>query len=101
MRYAERSIFITPESRVTILGDVSLPAEFGRAAFGFFEKHKAISRRIGLHEFMALFEEAVIFETLARSQGGQKEAARILGLKNTTLNMKIKRHNVRFSRMPL
>ena len=101
MRYPERSIFVTPESRVTVLGETSLPVEFGRAAYGFFSKHRNGHPELGLHDFLDLFEQAVIFETLERAHGGQKEAAKILGLKKTTLNMKIKKHNVSLSRKPL
>ncbi len=101
MRYAERTVFVTPASRVTVLEDASLPVEFGRAAYGFFSKHRNGHPDLGLRDFMDLFERAVIFEALTRAGGGQTQAAKYLGLKKTTLNMKIKRHNVRFSRKPL
>ncbi len=84
-----------------MLGDDSLPLEFGRAAFGFYLDHKGLSKAPNLRDFLELFERAVIVETLTRVQGSQAEAARFLGLKNTTLNMKIKRHHVHFSWKPI
>ncbi len=101
MRSPERSIFVMPKAGVYILEDASLPADFGRAAFAFIAGHQNGRQHLGLREFLDLFERAVIFEALARSEGSQKEAARSLGLKKTTLNMKLRKHNVKFGRRPL
>jgi DNA-binding NtrC family response regulator len=40
------------------------------------------------------FEAALIRSALARTGGRQRRAARLLGVKVTTLNTKIKRHNI-------
>jgi DNA-binding NtrC family response regulator len=50
---------------------------------------------IGLYEAVARYERQLIESALRRTGGVQKQAARILGLKPTTLNEKIKRLGIR------
>ena len=45
-------------------------------------------------EVIASFERRLIESTLESTGGVQKDAARLLGLKPTTLNEMIKRHNI-------
>jgi DNA-binding NtrC family response regulator len=47
--------------------------------------------RLGLHEEMARYESELIREALQRTRGNQRRAAKLLGVKVTTLNCKIKR----------
>jgi DNA-binding NtrC family response regulator len=49
---------------------------------------------INLREVIAGFERRIIESTLETTGGVQKDAARLLGLKPTTLNEMIKRHNI-------
>ena len=49
---------------------------------------------INLREVIANFERRLIESTLEATGGVQKEAARLLGLKPTTLNEMIKRHSI-------
>jgi two-component system response regulator PilR (NtrC family) len=49
---------------------------------------------ISLKEVIASFERRLIESTLESTGGVQKEAARLLGLKPTTLNEMIKRHSI-------
>ena len=49
---------------------------------------------INLRDVIANFERRLIESTLESTGGVQKEAARLLGLKPTTLNEMIKRHNI-------
>ena len=49
---------------------------------------------INLREVIANFERRLIESTLESTGGVQKEAARLLGLKPTTLNEMIKRHSI-------
>jgi transcriptional regulator with GAF, ATPase, and Fis domain len=49
---------------------------------------------ISLRDVIANFEKRLIESTLESTAGVQKEAARLLGLKPTTLNEMIKRHNI-------
>ncbi|HEY3122273.1 MAG TPA: helix-turn-helix domain-containing protein, partial [Vicinamibacteria bacterium] len=52
------------------------------------------SEGISLREVIANLERRMIESTLESTGGVQKEAARLLGLKPTTLNEMIKRHNI-------
>jgi transcriptional regulator with GAF, ATPase, and Fis domain len=49
---------------------------------------------INLREVIASFEKRLIESTLEATGGVQKDAARLLGLKPTTLNEMIKRHSI-------
>jgi len=49
---------------------------------------------IHLREVIASFERRIIESTLEATGGVQKDAARLLGLKPTTLNEMIKRHSI-------
>ena len=49
---------------------------------------------ISLRDVIANFERRLIESTLESTGGVQKEAARLLGLKPTTLNEMIKRHDI-------
>ena len=53
---------------------------------------------ISLKDVIANFERRLIETTLDTTRGVQKEAARLLGLKPTTLNEMIKRHNIALPR---
>jgi DNA-binding NtrC family response regulator len=49
---------------------------------------------INLREIIASFERRILESTLDATGGVQKDAARLLGLKPTTLNEMIKRHSI-------
>jgi two-component system response regulator PilR (NtrC family) len=53
---------------------------------------------INLRDVISNFERRLIESTLESTGGVQKEAARLLGLKATTLNEMIKRHNIQLPR---
>jgi two-component system response regulator PilR (NtrC family) len=53
---------------------------------------------INLRDVIAGFERRIIESTLDATGGVQKDAARLLGLKPTTLNEMIKRHSIRLPR---
>lgn len=47
-----------------------------------------------INKFMKDLEKRLILSVLRKVAGNQKEAANILGIKYTTLNMKIKRYGI-------
>jgi transcriptional regulator with GAF, ATPase, and Fis domain len=49
---------------------------------------------LNLHTQVHHFEAALIRNALVKTGGRQRRAARLLGVKVTTLNTKIKRHNI-------
>jgi DNA-binding NtrC family response regulator len=53
---------------------------------------------INLRDVISSFERRLIESTLESTGGVQKEAARLLGLKPTTLNEMIKRHSITLPR---
>jgi DNA-binding protein Fis len=46
-------------------------------------------------------EKSIIVNVLSKVQGNQKEAAKVLGIKYTTLNEKLKRYRIRFQKSPI
>ena len=61
---------------------------------------KAASR-IDLNEEVKRFEIDLIKATLEKTRGNQSQAARMLGVKVTTLNAKLKRYRIRYSAGPM
>ena len=53
-----------------------------------------VRHRVRLHDEVRRFEIELINSALSRSRGNQTQAARILGVKLTTLNSKIKRYKI-------
>ncbi len=56
---------------------------------------------IDLKEFIEELERIIIIKTLSRFNGNQKDSARFLGIKYTTLNEKIRRYNIHFRKEPV
>jgi two-component system response regulator PilR (NtrC family) len=79
--------------------DRDLIPEHVRSAPSFHVPHMSIPPEgINLRDVVAGFERRLIESTLEATGGVQKEAARLLGLKPTTLNEMIKRHNLPLAR---
>ena len=53
-----------------------------------------MSHDLNLHDEVHRFEAAMIKSALTKTGGRQRRAARLLGVKVTTLNTKIKRHKI-------
>ena len=87
----ERGVVLTTSSRI---GRDLIP-DHVRTAPSFHVPHLAVPPEgISLRDVIANFERRLIESTLESTGGVQKEAARLLGLKPTTLNEMIKRHNI-------
>jgi len=54
-------------------------------------RHPHHTERLGLQEEVQRYEAELIREALQRTRGNQRRAAKLLGVKVTTLNCKIKR----------
>jgi DNA-binding NtrC family response regulator len=54
-----------------------------------------------LKKFIHYVEVSLIVSSLEESKGNQKEAAKILSIKYTTLNEKMKRYNIGFRKVPI
>jgi two-component system, NtrC family, response regulator PilR len=87
----ERGVVLTTEDRI---GRDLIP-EHVRASPSFHVPHLTVPPEgISLRDVVSSFERRLIESTLESTSGVQKEAARLLGLKPTTLNEMIKRHNI-------
>ena len=62
----------------------------------FFCKKETLS----LKEFIMTLEKCIILRTLSKYNGNQKDAAKFLGIKYTTLNEKIKKYKIDFRKSP-
>ena len=71
-----------------------------RKLFWLFIEYFFMSDDIPLKELIDSIEKSVILRTLSRVNGNQKEAAKILGVKYTTLNEKIKKYSIHFRKEP-
>ena len=54
-------------------------------------RHPQANARLGLQQEMQRYESELIRQALRRTGGNQRRAAKLLGVKVTTLNCKIKR----------
>jgi len=68
--------------------------------FSLFIEYFFMSGNIPLKELVDGIEKNVILSTLYRVNGSQKEAAKILGVKYTTLNEKIKKYSIHLRKEP-
>jgi two-component system response regulator PilR (NtrC family) len=87
----ERGVVLTTGTQI---GRELIP-DHVRTAPSFHVPHLTVPPEgISLRDVIANFERRLIESTLESTGGVQKEAARLLGLKPTTLNEMIKRHNI-------
>ena len=61
-------------------------------------EHFCFENQIPLKEIVESFERAVLIKVLSRFNGNQRRAAKYLRVKNSTLNEKIKKHNIHFKK---
>jgi DNA-binding NtrC family response regulator len=87
----ERGVVLTTDARI---GRELIP-DHVRTAPSFHVPHMTVPPEgISLKDVVGSFERRLIESTLESTGGVQKEAARLLGLKPTTLNEMIKRYNI-------
>jgi transcriptional regulator of acetoin/glycerol metabolism len=70
----------------------------GGSFYDLFVEFFCEGRPIMLKEKMEDLEKKIILNVLEKAQGNQRDAARILGIKYTTLNEKIKKYGIRFQK---
>jgi two-component system response regulator PilR (NtrC family) len=87
----ERGVVLTTAAEIT----KELIPDHVRSSPSFHVPHVSVPPEgINLRDVIASFERRLIESTLETTGGVQKEAARLLGLKPTTLNEMIKRYNI-------
>jgi DNA-binding NtrC family response regulator len=77
-----------------IFGEGALSTSFDHAVYHFFKRYNGETCSVNLRDFLARLERAVIYVTLANTNGSQKDAARLLRIKESTLSMKIKKLHI-------
>jgi len=95
----ERAVVIAPTDEITVeclrpeVRNPELAFEMMKATEGF-SADIDISRGVNFYEEVRRFEVDLIRRALDQTGGHQSRAARLLGLNATTLNSKIKTHNI-------
>lgn len=82
------------ESRLSSLRDVAV--ELLNAVDSLKQTTSTKDQQITLDDEVRKFEADLIRAALVRTHGNQAHAARLLGVKHTTLNAKIKRYHLLF-----
>jgi DNA-binding NtrC family response regulator len=101
VRNPQRASFVSPDDDGHLQRDGTLQRHFDRAAYQFYMKYNGEPPSLSFNDFMARFERAVVFETLVRTHGSQKETAEFLKLKKQTLNWKVKKQNIHIAKVPM
>lgn len=68
--------------------------------FRLFIEYFCMSRTHSLRELIGNLEKSIIIRALAKFNGNQKDAAKFLGVKYTTLNEKVKKYHICFRKEP-
>lgn len=68
--------------------------------FNLFVEYLCMSRALPLKELIGGLERSLIMRALSRFNGNQKDAAKFLGVKYTTLNEKVKKYHICFRKAP-
>ena len=69
--------------------------------FNVFIEHFCIRQRIPLPELLNILEKTILIKVLSQVNGNQKDAAKFLGIKYTTLHQKVKKYNIKFFKNPI
>ena len=68
--------------------------------FRLFVEYFCMSRTLPLRQLVGTLERSIIIRALSKFNGNQKDAAKFLGVKYTTLNEKVKKYRISFQRAP-
>jgi DNA-binding NtrC family response regulator len=81
-----------------LLKRAAMDRHFDRAAVNFYSRYNGEPPELSLREFMRRFERAIVFETLVRTHGSQKETASLLKVKKQTLNWKVRKQHIQITK---
>jgi transcriptional regulator with GAF, ATPase, and Fis domain len=91
---AERS----PEDYKTNQSKLIEEEDYIKNLLSLFLERVCINESVPLGVLMNTVERSIIIRTLAIVDGCQKDAAKVLGLKYTTLNEKVKKYKIRIKK---
>ena len=66
----------------------------------FFVDYVFMNDNTNFKDFIEEIEQTILIKTLTKFNGNQRETAKFLGIKYTTLNEKVKRYNIHFRKEP-
>ena len=75
--------------------------ELEKKLFWLFIEYFIMNTGIPLKKLLGGIERNIILRTLSMVKGNQKRAAKILGVKHTTLNEKIKKFDIQIQKIPI
>jgi DNA-binding NtrC family response regulator len=75
--------------------------EVFEAFFHFFIEYFYMRENIELKNFIDSLERAILIKMLDRFNGNQRDTAEFLSLNHTTLNQKVRKHKISFSKKPV
>jgi len=88
----ERAVVL---SRDGLIDKSLLPRNFQKKTSSLFDNMPDLDQGINFQEQIQMFERTLISKAMEKSNGVQKKAAQLLGLKTTTLSEMLKRHGMR------
>ena len=68
--------------------------------FRLFVEYFCMSRTLPLKKLIGNLERSIVIRALSKFNGNQKEAAKFLGVKYTTLNEKVKKYHISLRKAP-
>jgi DNA-binding NtrC family response regulator len=74
---------------------------FRKEVFELFVEYFCVRQKMPFKELIGSVEKSLILRALSQCNGNQRSAAEFLGMKYTTLNEKLKRYNIQFSKTPI
>jgi len=80
--------------------DVHTKDKIRKEMYKFIVEFFCKKETLPLKEFIMTLEKCIILRALSKFNGNQKEAAKFLGIKYTTLNEKIKKYRIDFRKNP-
>jgi DNA-binding protein Fis len=98
----EENLYLKPKlATVESPSSAKQGAGTGRDVFDFFVDYFCKDKPVLLKNLMDRLERGIICRVLWTTEGNQKRAAEILGIKYTTLNEKVKKYGIRFQKTPV
>ena len=73
---------------------------FRKEVFELFIEYFCVHQKVPFKDLICSVEKSLILRALSQCNGNQKIAAEFLGMKYTTLNEKLKRYKIQFTKRP-
>jgi len=74
---------------------------FKKIVLAFFIESFCLKKKVHLKEFLEELERTILITALSKFNGNQRNTAKFLGIKYTTLNEKVKKYNISIHKKPI